>query len=214
MFNFGARSSRPAHCNVIPMTESTATTSSCPPPCAVPAAEKARWFVDEIHAHDSQLKAYLRGSFPSVRDVDDVVQESYVRIWKARAVHPIDSAKAFLFTVARNLALKVLRKNENAPFAPHASQAAAEVLDEKPIASEVADMQVKMDLLAEAVMTLPARCREIVILHKIEGLPQAEVAAQLGLSTRTVESQVRIGMKRCLEVLQQRGITNFYGDET
>lgn len=72
--------------------------------------EQAQWFANEVHAHASQLKAYLRGAFPSVRDVDDVVQESYLRIWKARAIHPIESAKTFLFTIARRVALKQAMK--------------------------------------------------------------------------------------------------------
>ena len=36
--------------------------------------EQARWFAAEVHAHDGQLRAYLRGSYPAVRDIDDVVQ--------------------------------------------------------------------------------------------------------------------------------------------
>jgi DNA-directed RNA polymerase specialized sigma24 family protein len=76
-------------------------------------AGQTRWFTEEVHPHDASLKAYLRGSFPSVRDVDDVVQESYLRIWKARAIHPISSARAFLFRIARHLALDTLRHENN-----------------------------------------------------------------------------------------------------
>lgn len=173
-----------------------------------------RWFTEEVHSHDAQLKSYLRGAFPSVRDVDDVVQESYLRIWKVRATQPIRSAKAFLFTVARNLALKVVRKNGNAPFVPLSDLAALRVMDEEGNAAEAACVQEKIDLLADAVMALPPGCREIIILRKLQGLPQKEVARQLGLSERTVESQVRIGVRRCLAYLQRRGLTNFYGDDT
>lgn len=77
--------------------------------------EQSQWFANVVHAHDSQLKAYLRGVFRSVRHVDDVVRESYFRIWEARTVHPIESAKAFLFTIARRLALKQALKIRAAP---------------------------------------------------------------------------------------------------
>ena len=40
-----------------------------------------------------------------LRDVDDLVQEAYTRVLRARSNAPIDSVKAFLFTTARNLAL-------------------------------------------------------------------------------------------------------------
>ncbi len=180
---------------------------------ASPLVDQTRWFSDEVHAHDTQLKAYLRGSFPSVRDVDDVVQESYLRIWKARAAQPIRSAKAFLFTVARSVALNVLRKKQNAPFETFGDFAASRVLDEAPNAVETAILHERIDLLADALMMLPPRCREITVLHKVQGLSQKEVAAQLGLSERTVESQVRIGVTRCLAYLQKQGFVNYLGDE-
>jgi hypothetical protein len=45
-------------------------------PEPTPAANQFRWFMEEVQPHDDQLKGYLHGAFPSVRDVDDVVQES------------------------------------------------------------------------------------------------------------------------------------------
>lgn len=195
------------------MSESPSTPLSGTTTCAVPTVEQSQWFASEVHAHESQLKSYLRGSFPAVRDVEDVVQESYLRVWKACTTQPIHSAKAFLFTVARHVALKVLRKNGNAPFVPCGDLAALRVLDERPNAAEAASVQERIDLLADAVMALPPRCREIIILHKLQGRPQKDVAGSLGLSERTVERQVRIGVKRCLGFLQQHGIRNFYGDE-
>jgi RNA polymerase sigma-70 factor (ECF subfamily) len=162
-----------------------------------------------VHAHDSHLKAYLRGSFPGVRDVDDVVQESYLRVWKASAVQPILSAKAFLFTVARRVALNILRKDRNAPFEPFRDLAATRVLDDKADGCETAILHERINLLADALMTLPPRCRETVILHKVQGLSQKEVADQLGISERTVETHVRIGVNRCLAYLRHNGF-NYY----
>lgn len=194
------------------MSDPSPTPAAWAAPCPTPK-EQSRWFADEVHVHDTQLKAYLRGSFPSIPDVDDVVQESYLRVWKVRAVQPIHSAKSFLFTVARRLALKVVRKNGNAPFVPVGDLGALGVLDAERSAADSVSAQEKIDLLADAMMTLPPRCREIVILHKLQGLPQREVAERLGLSERTVEGQVRIGVKRCLAYLQRRGVSEFYGDE-
>jgi RNA polymerase sigma factor (sigma-70 family) len=173
--------------------------------------EQTRWFSAEVQPHDSSLRAYLHGAFPSVSDVDDVVQESYLRVWKTRAAHPIHSAKAFLFTVAKRIALNVIRKKGNAPFVPLGDLGALRVIEDKPSAADALCEQEKIDLLADAVMALPSRCREIIILHKLQALPQKEVAARLRVAEKTVESQTRIGVKRCLEFLQQHGITDFYG---
>lgn len=179
--------------------------SSSPSVCVSASSESSRWFADEVYVHDPQLKSYLRGSFPAVRDVEDVVQESYLRVWRARMLQPVGSAKAFLFTIARNVALKIVRKNSNAPFVPGTESVETVLGDETPTGAEAACTQEKIDTLADAVMTLPVRCREIVVLHKLQGLSQKEVAARLGLSERTVERQVRIGVKRCLVFFRRRG---------
>lgn len=184
-----------------------------PPNCASQSVDSRGWFASEVYIHDPQLKSYLRGSFPSVQEVDDVVQESYLRICRARMLQPIDSAKSFLFTVARNVALKMLRKKANAPFVPNAAGSDFIIDDEASSGAEAACAQERIDLLADAVMTLPACCRKIIVLHKLQGLPQKEVAARLGLSERTVERQVRIGVKRCLVFFRKRGFEEGIKDE-
>ncbi len=171
-----------------------------------PDAERSRWFVEEVHAHDSSLRAYLRGSFPTVRDVDDVVQESYVRVWKAKTAEPIRSARAFLFRVARHLALDWLRHDRVSPIDPVTDLSALPVVDNGTGVAEAASIAEETALLVTAIDALPPRCREIVILRKLRGLPQKEIAARLGLSEQTVQVQIARGVKKCEEFLRRRGV--------
>ena len=181
---------------------------SSSPPC-VAATEQERWFEKEVHPHGSQLRSYLRGAFPSVRDVDDVVQESYLRIWKARAGQEIQSAKAFLYKVARHVALDLIRRHRTSPIDPLGDLAELRVIEDKPDAAELLTAREKLDLLADAVVSLPARRREIILLHKIKGLPQRTVADQLGLSERTVENHCRLALIECEEYLRAHGVESF-----
>jgi RNA polymerase sigma-70 factor (ECF subfamily) len=178
-----------------------------PPPSNSESASveaRARWFTDEVHPHDSSLKAYLRGAFPAVRDVDDVVQESYLRVWTARAAQPIRSAKAFLFTVARRLALDLVRRERRSPFVPVKDLEALFVSTDAPNAGELAATAGDVHLLAAAIDSLPARCREIFILCHLEGLPQRVVAERLGLSENTVAVQSARGLHRCEAFVRRR----------
>jgi RNA polymerase sigma factor (sigma-70 family) len=175
------------------------------------AENAARWFAAEVHPHDTQLKAYLRSSFPSVRDIDDVVQESYLRILRSRAVQPIHSAKAFLFKVARHVALNLVDRQRASPVIVVGDLAALPVLDSRPGVVETVSKNEKIRLLVLALATLPPRCREITILRKLKGVPQKDVAAQLGVAEKTVEEQVARGVKRCEDYLRRRGVTQFYG---
>ena len=169
-------------------------------------ADQTRWFTEEVYAHDSSLKAYLRGSFPSVRDVNDVVQESYLRIWKARAGQPIQCVRAFLFRVARNVAINLLNRECVSPIDDVKDFASLPVVEDTPNAAASACTREELLLLARAIDSLPARCREIVILRRIKNLPQKEIAARLGLAEKTVEVQVVRGVKRCADYLRRHGV--------
>jgi RNA polymerase sigma-70 factor (ECF subfamily) len=169
-----------------------------------PETKHTQWFSDEVYPHDAQLKAYLRGSFPSVRDVEDVVQESYLRVWRTRATQPIQSAKAFLFTVARRIALDLVRRERRAPYVPVKDIGALFVSTDAPTARDAATTAGDVQLLVAAIEALPARCREIFLLCHIEGLPHRVVAARLGLSENTVAVQSARGLQRCEAFVRHR----------
>ncbi len=177
-------------------------------------AERTRWFADEVHLHDSSLRSYLSRSFPVAREnVDDLIQESYLRIWKARAVQPIQSAKAFLFRTARNAALDLVRRSRTSPIDQLSQLEDLAVSEDRPDAAENAGRRERVRLLAEAIAALPGRCREIFILHKVTGHSRKEVAAQLGLSDRTVGLQTERAVKRCAAYLRKRGVHGLFDDE-
>lgn len=156
------------------------------------------------HPHDSALKAYLRGAFPAARDVDDVVLESYLRLWTARAAQPIRSAKAFLFTVARRLAVDLIRRDQFSPLIAVKEIDALPVLGDAPDAGAAVINAEEVKLLVAAIDSLPARCREIFILCQIEGHTQRTVAERLGLSENTVAVQPARGLQRCEEFVRRR----------
>lgn len=182
--------------------------------CVTATSDAHRWFQVEVYSHEAQLKSYLRGSYPSVRDIDDVVQESYLRVWKASAVRPIASAKAFLYRVARNVVIDWLRREKNSPVSRVIDPAALPVLDQRPGAVEIACSREEIVLLAGAIQSLPARCREIIILRKLQGVPQKEIAARLGVAVPTVQVQVARGMKKIEEFMHERGVSWYFGHET
>ncbi len=181
-------------------------TVSCAPAGVAASPDHARWFIDEVHAHDGQLKAYLRGTFPSIRDVDDVAQESYLRVWRIRATQSIRSAKGFLFQIARHVATDALRREQASPIQRGTDLAAVTVYDGRPDAAETAFAREEIALLAEAIDALPARCRQVFMLRKIERLPQKEIARRLGISEQTVQGLVLRGMKRCEKFFARRGL--------
>ncbi len=174
-----------------------------------PPRESAQWFTDEVQPHEPVLRAHLRAAFPAVRDIDDIVQESYLRMWRARLERPIASSRAFLFTVARHVALDLVRGLRRSPIDPAVDVTALQIAEDRAAVSDMLGAREKIELLGEAVGALPERCRQIVVLHKIQGLSQREVATRLGISERTVENLVARGVRRCEAHFRARGVEFF-----
>lgn len=163
-----------------------------------------------MQPHSSALKDYIRHAFPTLPDVDDVVQESYLRVWQQRAVEPIRSARAFLFSVAQHIAIDSLRRRRRSPVDSVASLAALNIADEAPAAPERLGEDEKIALLIAAIDALPERCREVVILRKLKLLSQRETAAQLGISEKGVENQLARGLDRCRTWLRRHGAEHHF----
>jgi RNA polymerase sigma factor (sigma-70 family) len=182
-----------------------------PTPPVEPPIERTdtHWFIEEIRRHEGSLRSYIRGAFPAVRDVDDVVQESYLRLWRARTVHPILCAKAFLFRVARNVAIDWARSRRASPIDPGGALAAMTVVDDALSGPETAILNERAALLADALDALPSRCREMVICCKLQGRSYKEAAMQFGVSEKTVAEHVYRGAQRLGQELIKRGVGNF-----
>ncbi|MBM3851717.1 MAG: hypothetical protein FJ399_01025 [Verrucomicrobia bacterium] len=75
----------------------------------------AEWFAAHVLPHEAALRAWLAARFPSVPDHDDITQEAFTRVLRQRERGEVQSAKALLFTAARNLALDRLRRRRASP---------------------------------------------------------------------------------------------------
>lgn len=169
--------------------------------------DRERWFADEVHPHEAALRSYLRRRMPCTSDVDDVVQDSYLKILQAKPDAEIVSVKAYLFTIARNTAAKVFRKRKFFSHVPVDELPAWRVVDESQNVIETANLHSQDALIAEAIAELPARCREILLLRVADGICPAEIARHLRLSESTVRTQLARALDKCARYLAERGVT-------
>jgi RNA polymerase sigma-70 factor (ECF subfamily) len=63
------------------------------------------------------------------------------------------------------------------------------------------DSEREFQLLVSAIADLPPRCQAVFVMHKVHEIPQAEVAARLGISIKTVEKHLRLGLAACRQRL-------------
>ena len=172
----------------------------------MPPVDHARWFGEEVKPHEPALRAYLQSRFSSLSDHDDLVQETYVRLLRAKTAGKVRYARALLFSIAHNTALDLFRRRRAAPVEAVTDLAEAAVLEKAPVVSDPVVQQEELEILAEAVRVLSERCRQVVLLRYLEGLSYKEIATRLGVSPETVKTQLATGMRRCAEYFAARGL--------
>ena len=171
------------------------------------SSDSRQWFAQEVQPYEPTLRAYLQQRFPKLDDVDDIVQESYLKLLRSRMEGQfLHCTRSMLFVVARNLSIDRLRRQRRAPFTPLAFEQSNGVADETVGVAEAACRDQELGLLAEAVDSLPPRCREVLRLRKIHGLSHREIASRLNLSERMVNFEVGNGIRLCAMYLQARGL--------
>jgi RNA polymerase sigma-70 factor (ECF subfamily) len=167
--------------------------------------ETTRWFTTEVLPHEPALRGYLHG-LVAPDDLDDLVQETYARLLRARERGPIGHPRGLLFATARNAARDLFRRRTTANTFPIAEIDDSRVFDPAPAAPEVASRRQEAEILEAAIASLPPRCREILLLRKFENLSHREIAARLGIAEHTVEAQLTKALHRCEAFFTRLGL--------
>lgn len=176
-----------------------------PAAVATPREEEQRWFAAEVLPHESALRAWLRHHHPALRDeLDDIVQESYLRLLRAKAAGPVHCPKTYLFGIARHVALALHREHRKISFTPVNDLPEADTMSADGDVVAMVTHNQELALTAEAIKRLPDRCREIVTLHTVDGLSYRDIAARLGLAEETVRVQMARAVKKCIAFLRER----------
>ncbi len=138
-------------------------------------------------------------------DIEDIVQEAFVRCYEASRKTEIRHPRAFLMTTARNLAINHVVRADNSRAEQVASfDDSAVPLYTQPLEPS-AESQEQFLLLCRAVNQLPLQCRRAFILKKVYGLRRKEIAEYMGITESTVQKHVAKGLLTCSEFMEKAG---------
>ena len=142
-------------------------------------------------------------------EAEDVAQEAMLRLWRAAPGWQDGGAQVttWLYRVVVNLCTDRLRRRTALPL-----DAVAEPADPAP--APVAGLMAadRAAALDAALMTLPERQREAVVLRHLEGLNNPDIAEILGVGVEAVESLVARGKRALVTALAGRREDLGYGD--
>ena len=135
------------------------------------------------------------------RAAEDIVQTVWLKL-RERGEDPQtwQEPRAVLFTTAANLGTDHHRRETVAERALSQEAASAEAAGPDPEGH--ADAVGQLERLSVALEKLPEQCRRAFLLNRLEGLTHAEIASQLGVSTKTVQRHIERALRACVEVLE------------
>lgn len=162
------------------------------------------WVGAKVLPHESEVRAWLRRSFVSPADRDDILQEAYCRLAALHDVSHILDARSYFFQVVRNVVLEQVRRARIVRIETVAEIDALNIGDDGPSPERVTAGRRELARVMALIAALPERCRRVVELRKIHGVSQREIAERLGISENTVENEATRGLRLVLAALADR----------
>ena len=130
---------------------------------------------------------------------EELVQSTMIKVWEQRdKIILTTSLKSYLYKVSYNEYLMYLRTKSKFP---NIEDAVIEAIDE---IEDEQDNQILLDKIRKEIDNLPPKCREVFILSKINGMKYKEIAEQLNISTKTIESHMTKALKQIREALTEK----------
>lgn len=143
-------------------------------------------------------------------EAEDVTQEALLRLWRIAPEWRAGEAKVstWLYRVTANLCTDRLRRRRTTGL-----DEMPEMVDEGPAVDQTMQQQARSEALQAALMLLPERQRQAVVLRHIEGLGTPEIGTIMDLGPRAVESLVARGKRSLTAILEGRKDELGYTDD-
>lgn len=174
--------------------------------------DDAEAFAELVELYHHRLVTVMHHLIGTLEEAEDLAQEVFLRVYRGRKkYHPKAKFSTWLFTIANNLALNVLRTRQRRPTVP------LNVRDSGPLGPRPAEQLVhdrqhqphqrmqQQELAAivqQALDTLNERQRIAVVLNKFEDMNYQEIADVMGLTTKAVKSLLSRARENLRQALQ------------
>jgi RNA polymerase sigma-70 factor (ECF subfamily) len=157
----------------------------------------------EEEAFRKALHRFVTGRLNDRTEGEDIVQETYVRLYDYRRTRTITDAAGFCFAVARNLIHDHFRRLRAMP----AAELAEDIVCPQPRAEEMLDYRQRVEILVRALRVMPPLRREIFLRRKLDGIPGATIAADLAMSQAAVDKNCTRALADLRHALERRGLS-------
>lgn len=144
--------------------------------------------------HSKTVFHYIFYKFGNEEKAHDVIQEAFIKLWENCSKVAPEKARSFVFTVANNLYLNVIKAEKvRLKYAPNELR----TLHETPqFVMEETEFREKLE---KAIAELPENQRTTFLLNRIDGKKYAEIAEMEGVSIKAIEKRMHLALKSLRE---------------
>ena len=154
-----------------------------------------------FEAYAPRVKSYMMRQGADANTAEELAQETLLTVWRKAGLYSGEkgSATTWIFTIARNLRIDKLRREQTWVALPdgYDQEVSPDATPDEALAEEERRVRVQ-----RALAELPREQHEAVVLSYIEGLSHSEIAERLGLPLGTVKSRMRLAYLKIREAVQ------------
>ena len=142
------------------------------------------------------LKRYLKRFFYRDEDIEDMAQETFLKAYKYTQQRDIEFPKAYLYQVAKSVALRELSRKSR-QLTDYMEEAAIPEPDDQASLEDEVMADQKLAHFCESIAELPPQCRRVFLMRKYQAMSHRDIASALNISLSAVEQHITMGLKRC-----------------
>lgn len=167
-------------------------------------SSRSRWLAIHVLPHEALIRSKLRGIRVYNLDIEDVIQEVYTRMLSVPSLEAIRHPKQYAIRTARAIVIDHIRHSRVVSIVTAGRNENIDVPEREANAEQRLEFQEEVAAVEAALAELPEKCRKTLLLRRVEGLSQQEVALKLGVSEKMIEHHMTDAI-RCLTKTFGRG---------
>ncbi len=176
---------------------------SAPSPRAENEEERRAVVAQVYREHNTALIKYLNAKLSSPLDAQDVAHEAFVRMLRLDEPETISHLQAFLFKIAKNIAIDRLRSRSRSLEIQTDQEKINRHACSNPGQDVVFEARQELNYVRKIIAKLPPKCRKAFMLYKFEGVSYREIAKEMRLSESMVRKYVLRGVAFCSDHIKR-----------
>ena len=161
-------------------------------------ARRTEFIAALYRRHRRSLLWYLTRLIPNRADAEEIAQEAFVRLLSTPHLETdLSRARNYLFATATNLARDNYRRRSARAESAHVALDDMQIEAEEPLPERSVDAERACRLIASALHSLQPRPRQAFLLYVQEELTYERIALKLGVSKKTIERDIVLGLAVC-----------------